>query len=137
MVFFVSGHWSVSTIEMNDLKGIDRGEVASTTLDLFDRGPWKPWDKRSLFFIDEAELAAQLRERLFAEQVVVDKVYPDILRLKIQERQRSVVFASKDQLLLIDTSGIVTGEASGNLADSSRALLTGRSVAQTTQPVVV
>lgn len=135
--FFVSGYWSVSTIEVNELKALDRGEVASTTFDILDRGPWKPWDTRSLFFISETDVAAQLRDRLFAESVIVDKVYPNILRLKIQERQRSVVLASKDQLLLVDTSGVVTGEADGALEDASRALLTGRSIAQPNHPPVI
>ena len=87
---FVSRYWSVTKIETNDLHDLSREEVASTTYDLLDNGGWKPWDRRNIFFVDPQQLEQDLHDRLFVEQVVVDKVYPNVLRLKIEERQRSV-----------------------------------------------
>lgn len=135
---FVSGYWQVTSIEVSGLQSFSREEVASTTYDVLDRGPWKPWDRRNIFFIEAQPLADALRERLFAEEVHVDKVYPNILRLILTERQRSVVLASKDQFLLVDTNGIVTGEAADAVASDTRALLTNHGVAdQKTVPVVL
>jgi len=117
---FVSGFFTVTSVDVNDLHAISRGEVASTTWEILDNGPWRPWDDRNILLIDKKWLAEQLKTRLFAESVSVDKVYPNILRLKISERQRSVVLASKDQLLVIDMNGLVTGEAGETAAQEAR-----------------
>ena len=135
---FVSKYWQVSRIETNALTGLSREEVASSTYDILDHGAWKPWDKRNIFFVDPKNVASQLRDRLFAEDVIVDKVYPNVLRLLIQERQRSVVFVSQSQLLVVDTNGIVTGEATDGVASDTRALIGGKAVADPTHiPVIV
>lgn len=135
---FVSGYWTVQHIEMNEPRELKRGEVASTTYEILDTAPWKPWDKRNIFFIDTNALALGLREQLFAEQVTVDKIYPNILRLKIIERQRSVVVASKDQLLLVDANGIVTGEVPAAGTKDIRNILGAKTLANAAlQPVII
>lgn len=135
--FFVSGFWTVTTVETGPLQQLERGEVASTTFAALDEGEWKPWDRRNILLIDAGELARQLKERLFAEDVAVEKSYPHILRLKITERQRSVVLASTSQLLNVDTNGIVTGEATGETANQARLRLNRKALADLThQPVV-
>ena len=108
---FVSGYWTVKDIQVEGIHGLTRGDVASTTFQVIDSGSWKPWSKRTIFFIQPAQLASQLQEAMFAENVTVEKKYPDILRLKIQERQRSVLVASNSQVLVVDTTGVVTAEA--------------------------
>jgi cell division septal protein FtsQ len=135
---FVSRYWSIARIETNDLHTTERGEVEGIVYDILDHGSWKPWDTRNIFFVDEGAVANALRERLFAEKVVVDKVYPNILRLMITERQRSVVLASKDQLLLVDTNGVVTSEAADGVKSMAQALLSHKAVARPQDlPVVV
>ncbi len=135
---FVSRHWSITRIETNDLHTTEREEVEGVVYDILDHGSWKPWDTRNIFFVDEGVVANALKERLFAENVVVDKVYPNILRLMITERQRSVVLASKDQLLLVDTNGVVTGEATDSVKSMAQTLLTHKAVARPQDlPIVV
>ena len=135
---FVSRYWSITRIETNELHTTERGEVEVLVYNILDHGSWKPWDARNIFFVDEGVMANALKERLFAENVVVDKVYPNILRLMITERQRSVVLASKDQLLLVDTNGVVTGEATDAVKSMAQALLTHKAVARPQDlPVVV
>ncbi len=135
---FVSGYFSVKQLEINELHTISREEVASSTYETLEQGRWRPWDKKNLFFIDENNLAEQLKIRLFAERVTVDKSYPNILRLMIEERQRSVVLASKDQLLVIDMEGVVAGEAGENAAKEARDSIGGSLVANLDRtPVIV
>jgi cell division septal protein FtsQ len=135
---FVSRYWSVIRIETNDLHDLSREDVASTTYDLLDNGGWKPWDKRNIFFVDPKQLEKDLHDRLFVEQVTVDKVYPNVLRLKIEERQRSVFLASKDQLLNVDTNGIVTGDAGGKGVDDARMQLRNKLLATASRlPLIV
>jgi hypothetical protein len=134
--FYFSGFWSISDIQVGQLQMLDRGEVVSSTYEILDQHS-APWNRRNIFLIDTDELISGLRERLFAESVTVEKSYPNVLRLIIKERQRSVVVASGSQLLNVDTDGIVTGEAEGDDADQSRLLLNGVAVAdQTHHPVV-
>jgi cell division septal protein FtsQ len=135
---FVSKFWSVKSIETNDLHDLDRGEVTTTTYDILDHGKWIPWDQRNILFLNTEEVSAALRDRLFVEQVNVDKSYPNVLRLKIVERQRSVFLATKDQLLNVDTNGLVTGDASGKAADDARKQLLGKSFADLSHlPLIV
>lgn len=135
---FVSGFFSLSRIEMNELHALGREEVASSTLDILEQGRWRPWDRKNLIFIDENDLAESLKNRLFAEQVSVDKSYPNILRLLIEERQRSVVMASKDQLLVVDMAGGVVGEAGETAAKEARDAVNGDLLADLRRtPVIV
>lgn len=135
---FVSGYFSVSRIEINELHGVSREEVVSSTYDILEQGKWRPWDRKNLLLIDEKELAEQLKNRLFAEQVSVDKSYPNILRLMIEERQRSVVLASKDQFLVIDMAGVVAGEAGENAAKEARDAINGSLIADLRRtPIVI
>jgi len=134
---FVSGYFVVKHIQTNELYGLSGGEVASTTMEILRQGKWSPWDKANIFFVEKNDLASQLKNRLFAEEVVVDKVYPDILRLMISERQRSVVLVSKDQMLLIDMNGIVTGEATDGVATDTRSILNKKMFADNKHPPVI
>lgn len=134
---FVSGFWSVSGIEATGLQSLSSGEVASTTYGILDTSSWKPWDKRNIFLIDPKTLSDQLRESLFAESVAVEKSYPNVLRLIIKERQRSVVVSANSQLLDVDTNGIVTSEATGADAQQSQLRLAGKALADPTHKPVI
>lgn len=126
---FVSGFWRVTEISIDGLQGLDRGEVVSSTYEALDQGTWKPWDQRNILLIDEKEVEDGLRDRLFAESVAVEKSYPNVLRLMIKERQRSVVVAAGSQLLNVDTTGVVTGETQGDDAAQSRLRLNNKALA--------
>ncbi|MFA4954378.1 MAG: hypothetical protein WC641_03645 [Patescibacteria group bacterium] len=134
---FVSGFWKVSFFEIQGLQMLDRGEVEKIAFTALDGGAWKPWDKRNIFYVDEKKLAEDLKSQLFAESVTVDKSYPNVLRLIIHEQQRSVVIASKDQLLDVDFNGYVKGELTGSEADKARSRLAGKALSDPTQPPVV
>lgn len=129
---FVSGYWTITDVQTNDLKYLDRGEVQSAVYDALDHGSWKPWDRRNIFFAHKKRLAEELKERLFAEEVSVDKTYPNVLRLLISERQRSVVVASNNQLLLVDMNGLVTSVAADDVSKIARTQLASQAVADKT-----
>lgn len=139
---FVSRYWSVHKIEIQGLKELSREEVETAIYDmldhgsLFDHGSWKPWDRRNLFFIDEQELAYLLQGRLFAESVSVKTVYPDILRLKIIERQRKVVYVIENQMFRVDTQGIIIGNEIP-LAAHIRSRMFGRTLADSSHPTIL
>ncbi len=128
--FFVSGFWVVKDIEVEGIHGLTRGEVTSTTFQLIDASPWRPWSRRTIFFVKPDQLAQQLQEAIFAENVTVEKRYPNILRLLIQERQRSVLVASNSQILVVDTTGVVTAEADAPTHDSASRRLTNATVSK-------
>lgn len=135
---FVSGVFTVTQIEVKGIKALDQEVVASTTYQLIDAGAWKPWDKRNLFFIQPTTLAEDLQHQLFAEQVTVEKVYPNVLRLLISERQRSVVMVSKGQFLLVDVQGIVTAEADPATLERVQRLLSKNDLMSADQlPVII
>ena len=134
---FFSGHWDVSDLQIDGLQVISRGEAVSSTFEILDSGRWRPWGERNIFLIDTDDLAKKLKDRLFAENVTVEKSYPNVLRLMIEERQRSVVVASGSQLLNVDTDGVVTGETQGDDADKARLLLNRKALADATQKPLI
>jgi Fe-S cluster biosynthesis and repair protein YggX len=136
--FFGSGFWNVSDIEMQGLKMLDRGEVSAEAFKIIDERAWRPWNKRNLLLLDTERLAAMLKERLFVEDITVDKSYPSILRLNIKERQRSVILLSNDQYVNVDATGIVTGDAEGDVLRASQDRVAARAFADEIHlPIVV
>ncbi len=135
---FRSGFLDVQTIDTGALHELDRGEVLAEVDRALQEKPWRPWSYRNLLLIDTNELASVLQDRLFAESVTVEKSYPNILRLKIQERQRSVVVVSNDQYALVDATGLVTGDADGDALRASKDRVAARAFAdQIHLPVIV
>lgn len=126
---FRSGFFDAPTIGIEGLRILEQGDVErEVRAALEEESAWKPWRPTNILFIDEAVLESRLKERLFADNVTVDKSYPDILRLKIEERQRSVVLVSNAQTVLVDTSGVVTGYAEGDVLSSVQDRVAARSL---------
>jgi hypothetical protein len=135
---FVSGYWRIDRVEAYGVDGQGRGELEEVVRQVLDEGPWKPWDKQNIFFVDEEDLASKVQQRMFAERVSVEKSYPNILRLIIVERQRSVVVVSKGQQLLVDTAGIVTGETDERLGAYVHSIMNLKAFADASHvPVIV
>lgn len=135
---FVSGFWTVNQLDIQGLQSLDRGEVEKAIYTQMEEGTWKPWDKRNIFYINEEKLAEQIKSALFLESVAVDKSYPHILRLIIKERQRSVVIASKDQLLNVDFNGVVTGEITDPMRQQMKNRLAAKALADPSQePLII
>jgi hypothetical protein len=135
---FRSGFWDIQTIEINELQALDRGEVMLEVERALNEREWKPWSEKNVLMLNTEKLAATLKDRLFTDEVTVEKFYPNILRLKIKERQRSVVLFSFEQYVLVDGSGIVTGDAEGDVLRASKDRVAARAFADELHlPVVV
>ena len=136
--FFGSGYWNISSIDIQGLQALDRGEVATETYRIIDNRPWRPWSARNLFMLDTKRLESELKDRLFVEDVSVDKSNPNVLRLLLKERQRSVVLVSNGQYVNVDTSGIVTGATEGDALRASQDRVAARAFADEVHlPVVL
>ncbi len=133
----VSKFWQIKHIEINDLTSLGREEVVKEVFQILDKNDKFILKGRNIFFLNPRELEKKLNERLFAESVVVDKSYPDILRLIIKERQRSVIIASKDQLLTVDINGLVTGEAVSSTTEELRFRLNEKSWSDLNSPPLI
>jgi hypothetical protein len=117
---FRSGYLDIQTIDPGPLQSLDRGEVVAETERALSEMPWRPWSEKNLLMLDTDEVAAKLKDRLFADSVAVEKSYPNVLRLKIGERQRSVVVESNNEYVLVDATGIVTAMADGDVLRASQ-----------------
>jgi hypothetical protein len=135
---FMSGFLDISSIETGELQTLNRGEVMTEVDRILEERSWKPWHKKNLLMLDTEMLATSLKDRLFVDQVAVEKSYPNILRLKIKERQRSVVVVSFEQYALVDSTGIVTGDATEDILRASMDRVAARAFADELHlPVVV
>lgn len=134
---FVSRYWSVTTLDIRGLAQIDRGEAENAVYDLLDHGAWRPWDRRNIFFVNKEKLQDELRDRLLAESVTVDKSYPNVLRLIIQERQRSVIIVTDSHTMQVDLHGIVTGDTSASSTAWVHDVLAGKSFADVSHPPII
>ncbi len=122
---FRSGFWDVASVDTGKLTVLYRGEVLRDVDQLLDNGPFRPWHSRNLLMLNQKALAEALKKTLFVDDVTVEKSYPNVLRLKIVERQRSVVVATNDQFINVDASGAITGPTDGSTLETSRAILSG------------
>ncbi|MEO5927305.1 MAG: hypothetical protein ABIO72_01250 [Patescibacteria group bacterium] len=135
---FRSGYLDIQTIDPGPLQSLDRGEVVAETERALSESGWRPWSEKNLLMLNTTELAIKLKDRLFADNVAVEKSYPNVLRLKIGERQRSVVVESNSQYVLVDAKGIVTAMADGDVLRASQDRVAAKAFADEIHlPVVV
>lgn len=105
---FGSGFFRITQIQTGDLTYLNRGEVVAEAEKAMDeQGTW-PWQWRNILLLNKEALSKSLERRLYADQVAVEKLYPNILRLKIEERQSSVIVIAGNNLYLVDRKGIGT-----------------------------
>jgi hypothetical protein len=109
-VFFGSAIFVVNRIEISGLERLDRGEVEAA-VDRIARNERRwPFREKNIFFINTDVIAFELKEAFFIENVTVDKLYPNILRLNIEERTSSLVLLMENKLYELDRHGVVTDE---------------------------
>jgi hypothetical protein len=134
---FLSGFFDATNIEITGLHGLERGEVIGEMDKVFFEAKWKPWHSKNLFMLDADMMQRSLKERLFIESVTVDKSYPNILRLLITEKQRSVVLMTNDTYVNVDTSGVVTGVTDGDVLNIARDIVAARVLSSESTPPVI
>ena len=105
-IFFGSDIFHISRIEIEGMVSLERGQVEREVQEAFDERGKGPWKNVNLLFVDAQDLAAHLEKRLYAEHVTVDKSYPNVLRLKIQERASSLIVIANNEFYLIDHTGV-------------------------------
>ena len=105
-LFFGSGMFRITSIETEGLIHLNRGEVSQEAFEAIDeQGTWL-WQWRNILLIDTERLARDLETRLFAEHVAVEKSYPSILRLMVEERQSTVIVIMDNDMVLVDRQGV-------------------------------
>lgn len=134
---FYSGYFTVSQYEIGELNVLS-GEAVRGEIEAYFNGPKKwPWGNKNIIVLDQKKLEEYLAGKFFVESVIVDKFYPNILRLNIQERQRSVVLITKTGVYIIDDYGVVTDQADSVMASSIIKALTDPSPVDTPKEVLI
>lgn len=136
-VVFASGVFDIVSPEIRGLSALNRGEVEREVDHALSDRSWRPWKKTNVLFIDKTKLAATLKDRLFVEDIIAEKSWPNILRLIIRERQRSVVLVSGDQYVNVDTTGVVTGEVDDAAAKPPHERIAARALADNSHVPVI
>lgn len=137
-VIFMSDLMTVQDIEASGLKSLDALDVKRAAFDAMDEAPGK-WffPQRHIWFIDRKKISETLKDRLFAENVIVDKKDINILRLIVEERSRKLVYHSHQQYLWVDLQGIVTNELSDAERKNIQARLLGQRLPHPDEPPVI
>jgi len=135
---FISDLFLVRHIEATGLVSMDELDVKREVLAILDeRGGWRPWSARHIWFIDVDFVEEELKRRLFASQVAVDKSYTGILRLKIEERSNKLILHSRQQYLWVDLQGMITRELTLGEQKNVQALILGqRQMLPTETPII-
>jgi hypothetical protein len=135
--FLYSDYFKIQKIEVGSLAVLGHEAVVGEIGHYFD-GPRKwPWGNRNIFFVDTNDLRNYLKAKFFIDDVTVDKFYPNVLRLKIKERQRSVVLVTKNQIYIVDDYGAVSDVADEALVSSTRYALTSPSPYDTAKEILI
>ncbi len=82
--------------------------MESAVYTILDQQRLWPIRARNIFAIRIKPLQDQLKDELYAESITVDKKVPNILRLKVTERQSSVIVISHGTAFEVDRHGVVT-----------------------------
>lgn len=107
-VFFVSDAFMIREIEVRGVKSLDPLLVSRQIYDLLDQRPRPFWlPSRHSLFIDTLALQQELKDRLFAEQVDIEKRSSNILRLMIKERSKHLIVQTPYDSVWVDATGRV------------------------------
>ena len=137
-ILLMSDLFEVNRFEVRGVSMLDPAEVSREAFNTLDaRRGWRPWSTRNVLFMNQEKLANDLRERLFAEHVTVDKTHRDVLRLIVEERAKRLVFHSHKQYFWVDLAGVVTDELTLNERTSVQARILGHRPTVPTDPPVV
>lgn len=107
-VGFFSEICSIQRFEIEGIKQLGRGEVVKKTKEAIASERVWPFHEGNIFVLNKKELESTLKDHLFVQSVVVDKIYPNILRLKIEERKSSLILQTGEGLFEVDRNGMVT-----------------------------
>lgn len=130
-VLLMSPLFMVNDIQISGIKTMDPLEVTKETFQVLDsRGGGPDWLKRHIWFINREDLQNQLKDRIFAANVTVDKSWPNVLRLTIEERSKRMIFHSKQQYFWVDLQGVTTAELTADEKHDAQARLLGQHAAQ-------
>jgi cell division septal protein FtsQ len=105
---FFSEICSIQRIEIEGIKQLGRGEVVKKTQEAIAAERTWPFHEGNIFLLHKKELEITLKDHLFVQSVVVDKIYPNILRLKIEERKSSLILQTGEGMFEVDRNGMVT-----------------------------
>lgn len=125
--FLYSDYFRINDVEVGTLMVLRQEAIVGEIEVYFNQPKRWPWGNRNIFFLDTNDLERHLKSKFYVDDVTVDKFYPNILRLKIKERQRSVVLVTKNSIYIVDDYGAVSDVADDALASSTRHLLTSPS----------
>lgn len=109
-VFFFSNTFTVQRLEIEGAKELKRGDIEEAADAVFQKMHVWPFREKNIFFIDEKIFTRELTDKLFTQSITVDKKYPNILRLKIKERQSSLVILKEGRFWQIDRNGVIMRE---------------------------
>ncbi|MFZ6014815.1 MAG: cell division protein FtsQ/DivIB [Patescibacteria group bacterium] len=135
---FFSSFFDIEKIEINDLAVLQKDVLAGEMGEYIDsRADKWPWGRRNIFVFDIKKLEEFIKDEFFVENVTVDKEYPNILRLKLQERQRSVILVSKNQIYIVDDYGVITSLADSGTASSTKLYLTSSAPIESSKEIYI
>jgi hypothetical protein len=120
---FFSGYFRTVEYDIIDLNVLEKDVVTGEIGKFLDTRDGVIKDKRNIFLIDEQSVADHLMNTFFIESATVDKIYPNILRLKIKERQRSVILVTRNKIYIVDDYGVITDHADQATVSTTREFL--------------
>jgi hypothetical protein len=115
--FFFSDYFAIHAVEISGTQRLKRGEVERALYTALDEVHVWPLQARNIFSVNADDVQKQLKYSLYVENVTVDKKYPDILRLKVTERESSVIVITQGDVGEIDRHGVVSRELSSSEAE--------------------
>ena len=135
---FFSKFFDANKFEIAPLKVLQEQAVVGEIDKYFDNDAMRwPWGSRNIFSLNTDDLEKHLLKVFFVDQVTVDKKYPNILRLKFWERQRSVVFITNSDIYIVDDYGVISDYADESTVSTTRAFLTSSAPIESSKEIYV
>ncbi len=122
-IVFYSELFTIQRFEVGDLKTLDKTVVQQRIEEYLQKEESWPGKKENLLKVDTKKMEQFLMEQFFVDNIEIQKQYPNILRLIISERQRSVIGVSLTQSFIVDDYGYVLETFDAEHTSSVQALL--------------
>lgn len=133
----ISGYFDIGEVVIENNQAISAGEIINEIHTALHQTSWRPWRSTNLFFLNTEQLTNELSRRLFVERIEIEKRYPNIVRLKIFERQRKIILVSQERYVYVDAAGLVTEEVSDEALRIAQEQIAAKRFSEDANPPVI
>lgn len=106
-LFFYSPIFAINDIKIKGAQNINTEEISSIVTQHMDNSRFLIFRQDNILMFNKRQIKDKINSRFVLEDLDIDKKLPHTLNITIKEKQRSVVWVSRQKYYYLDSNGIV------------------------------